>query len=128
MAMRRRRGKSESLPVVSLTPLIDTILVLLIVFMVTHSGTPKSAPAQRDIETTKETPRLVHLMIDQNCAVYLNGERTALEDVKEQLTKLLSEVPSKTVVIESDVLVADTLLLDITKTVRSIEGAHCVIK
>lgn len=78
---------------INVTPLIDVLLVLLIIFMVITPLTPKGVPAAIPAEprdqpapSIDETP--VVLMLAANGAIRINQELTRREDLAERLRKI----------------------------------------
>ncbi len=91
---------------INVTPLVDIVLVLLIIFMVTASlivnraipgvDTPKAASGEQ-VRTT------LSLTIDQSRAIFVNGERmTDPKLTQEALRRALAENPEVQAVITAD--------------------------
>ena len=83
--MRKRRFRQFALPEISLTPLIDTALTLLVIFIVTapmvHNGIKIDLPDGKSRETAGEQDLVVSINKDGN--LFFNSypvERTSLVD------------------------------------------------
>jgi biopolymer transport protein ExbD len=94
------RPKRPDDPEINLTPLIDTVLMLLIFFMVSTTFKDnvrmevKLPQAQGDPAKT-ETPRLLEVIVDREGRFYVNNEQVVDKDVdtlKRALTGALSAV------------------------------------
>jgi biopolymer transport protein ExbD len=81
MRSRRFRFRRSETPEVSLTPLIDTALTLLIIFMVTtpilHHGIKVELP-KGSIKEAGKDPQEMIVSIDEKGTVYFNNEQVAL--------------------------------------------------
>ena len=98
---RRRRGRSRTRPMaeINVTPFVDVMLVLLIIFMVTaplltvgvEVNLPETAAAPVNVET-----KPLELTITKDGKVYLGGETSALEIPLAELTPKLRAVTDAT--------------------------------
>jgi biopolymer transport protein ExbD len=80
---RRRGGSGGTLSEINVTPFVDVVLVLLIIFMLTahvmEFGIEVDVPATRYVQnTTKEMPLLT---IDKTGESTLNGARVNIHDI-----------------------------------------------
>ena len=99
---RNKLRKTMSIPEVSLTPLIDTALTLLIIFMVTTPmmqsvikvELPK-AKAQASQDMNNES---LMVALDGKGDIYLNKKKMTLEGLVEYLQKSLARVPKNNIV------------------------------
>jgi biopolymer transport protein ExbD len=100
---RATRHKSADLPVITLTPLIDTVLVLLIVFMVTTPTKirlPTPLPPQKPIvEKNKddEKYKAVIVAIDESGALFVDGQQVQEKKLAEKLAQSFEKSPLKAV-------------------------------
>lgn len=98
MARRRRGNRAQPHLEISLTPLIDTVLTLLIIFMVTtpiiHNSIKIDLPRGAAKEGGAESHDLV-VLIDKEESIFLNNEKVGLEDLPERLKKQLAAMPRK---------------------------------
>jgi biopolymer transport protein TolR len=90
----RRRGRSKrraAMAEINVTPLVDVMLVLLIIFMVTAplltSGVPIELPDSRANPLDQE-PDQVTISIDRQGEVFINDERVPNGGLAERLAAL----------------------------------------
>ena len=92
MKFRRRRRQAASIPELSLTPMIDTALTLLIIFMVTtpiiHNAIKVNLPQGQSKEGGKDGHEIV-VTIDGKGSLFLNNKPIALEQLGTEI-KLLA--------------------------------------
>ena len=90
---RRRRGRGGRAPMaeINVTPLVDVMLVLLIIFMVTApllvAGVPVDLPDSRATALSQE-PNQVTLSIDARGQVFLDEEQVAPGELPERIDGL----------------------------------------
>ena len=87
---RRRRGRAP-MAEINVTPLVDVMLVLLIIFMVTApllvAGVPVELPESRATALSQE-PNPVTLSIDARGTVFLDDEAVAPGQLPERIDAL----------------------------------------
>lgn len=88
MAFTTARGRTQtSLEGINITPLVDVVLVLLLIFMVTapvlQSGVEVAVPQTRTVNQLTEQHRVVTLDKDQN--VFLDDKPVNVHDLTELL-------------------------------------------
>ena len=87
---RRRRGRGRAAPLsdMNVTPLVDVMLVLLIIFMVTApmltAGVPIDLPDSR-AEALKEEPKAITISMDELGRVFLDNEELAPGELTDRL-------------------------------------------
>lgn len=90
---QQRKRLRTSIPEVSLTPLIDTALTLLIIFMVTtpmlHNALKIELPKGASQEAGKEPEQLV-VSIDTNGTISFNNQQVSLETLGETIKTYLT--------------------------------------
>ena len=98
---RRRRGRGSGrapMAEINVTPLVDVMLVLLIIFMVTAplltSAIPIELPDSRAAAMEQE-PEQITVSIDAAGAVFLDDEPVALEALSDRLAGLPRDVSGK---------------------------------
>ncbi len=88
---------------INVTPLVDVMLVLLVIFMVTapmlSQGLPVNLPEAPAQSLVSQKPLVVSINRDQ--AVYLDDRRVALEDLGPALAQASPE-PPREVLLKSD--------------------------
>jgi biopolymer transport protein ExbD/biopolymer transport protein TolR len=96
MAFNTRSGRTRTaLAEINVTPLVDVMLVLLVIFMITapilQTGIQVNLPKTREAQAKEATPDALILSVDKEGSIYLSGktERQAIN--VNDLTKLLNE-------------------------------------
>jgi biopolymer transport protein TolR len=91
-----RNGRTQTaLAEINVTPLVDVMLVLLVIFMITapilQTGIQVNLPKTRQAKANEATPEALILSVDKEGSVYLSGktERQAINVA--DLSKLLNE-------------------------------------
>lgn len=88
---RRGRGGRAPMAEINVTPLVDVMLVLLIIFMVTApllvAGVPVDLPDSK-AKALKEEDKQVTVSIDANGAVFLDDAELAPGELGERLAAL----------------------------------------
>jgi biopolymer transport protein TolR len=101
----RRRGGREPLGQINITPLVDVILVLLIIFMVTASlgqqGITVHLP-QAKASPLKVADDRITVSIDAGLKIYINTTQVERRDLTARLTALVGSRQDKTVFLKSD--------------------------
>lgn len=91
---RRRKSLSPSLEI-SLTPLIDTALTLLVIFMITtpmlHNSIKIDLPKGAAQEAGKEQQEIV-ISIDKQEKIYCNNKPVTLETIGQEIKQCLSTI------------------------------------
>src|SRR5262245_12546791 len=102
----RREGPK---PEMNVTPLVDIVLVLLIIFMVV---TP--ALAQGETVALREVLKIdkvakdvdpIKLIVSANGSLLLNGKKVPREELEERLRKLHAQDPNRNLLLNTDVKV-----------------------
>ena len=102
-----KRHNRGSLAEINITPMVDVMLVLLIIFMVTapmlQQGLAVNLP-QASTPAIKRTNKDVVLSIKQDGKVYVgdDDEAVAMESLQDHIKQLLELSPEKAVYIKAD--------------------------
>lgn len=106
-ARRGRRGRYRPLAEINVTPFVDVMLVLLIVFMV--AAPLLTAGVAVDLPKAKANPlpqdnAPLEISVDQNGAIYLAGNDTAVElaELSARLEAIAKENPEARVYVRGD--------------------------
>ncbi len=121
--MEIRRGPDrEPLSNINITPLVDVMLVLLIIFMVTasigqqgitvHLPQAKAAP----LETSEQT---IIISIDANRTTYINSTPVAASQLAERLSAIYRQRSDKTAYLKSDKTVSYGDFIQIVSLIKS---------
>lgn len=85
----RRRVSSGSLSEINVTPFVDVVLVLLVIFMLTahvmEFGLEVNVPKVRAVKDTAQ--ELPVVSIPKSGDIYLNGKVIRLADLKQEITQ-----------------------------------------
>jgi len=111
MAFTNRNGRTQTaLAEINVTPLVDVMLVLLIIFMVTapilQTGIQVNLPKTREARTDEATPQALILSVDREASVYLSGKEerspVRLHDLPELLNRRLAGSADRRVYLRGD--------------------------
>ena len=103
MAFTSSKGRTQtSLEGINITPLVDVVLVLLLIFMVTapvlQSGVQVAVPQTRTVNQLTEQHRVVTVDKEQN--VFLDDKPVNIHDLPDLLSR--GEATEKTVYVRAD--------------------------
>ena len=121
-------NNSSAMADINVTPLVDVMLVLLIIFMVTSSAMVESGPQvnlPEAADTTSES-RGVVVTVDGQAAIYVDGTAVERESLQETLRLAVASSEAKRVVLEGDrdiVLGEVVFILDEAKRAGATEVA-----
>jgi biopolymer transport protein ExbD len=131
--MRRNRRMYQATPNVSLTPLIDTALTLLVVFMVAapvaHYSVQVDLPQgqTQDTSAAKQEPKEIIITIDRDGNLYLAHDKLKRAELISALKKLFHKSQkSPTLYLRVDRRSEAGLAIEMLTELRSIEGVECV--
>lgn len=114
---RERRMLSE----INVTPLVDVILVLLIIFMVTtpmlQRGTDVQLPAAR-VSEVKEEERIT-LTVTRDNRIFINNEQVSRENLEAKLKAMTGSGRERVVYFRGDARVSYGLVIDVMDAIKS---------
>jgi biopolymer transport protein ExbD len=99
-------GEDQYAPLaeINVTPMVDVMLVLLVIFMVTAPlltvGVPLDLPKSR--ATLTEPKKSVIISLNRNAEVFIGDERVDAAELEPRLAALAAEDPTRIVYIRSD--------------------------
>jgi biopolymer transport protein TolR len=100
---------------INVTPMVDVMLVLLVIFMVTAPlmtvGVPLDLPKSTTAELT-EPKRPVVLSLDRRGDTFIGDERIDPGDLKDRLARLAAEDPERIVYVRGDRTISYARLMD----------------
>lgn len=96
MAFTTRRGRTQTaLAEINVTPLVDVMLVLLVIFMVTapilQTGIQVNLPKTREARADEATPQALIITVDKEGSIYLSGQNEREAINVNDLPKLLEQ-------------------------------------
>jgi biopolymer transport protein TolR len=105
MAFTTGDGRTQSsLAEINITPLVDVVLVLLIIFMITapvlQSGIDVSVPKTRTVKEITEE-RLV-ITIDKQQKVFLGNDPININSIGQELKKKIRDPRNQSIFVRSD--------------------------
>jgi len=124
---RRRSRTIAAKSQINITPLIDVLLVLIVIFMVIAPSTPKGldtrvpqpAPAQAPQEPRMPDRNLI-LSLDQNGVIRLNQEMLDLLSLAPRLQEIFSTRADRTIFVQAD---DEVLFNDVAQIIDTARGA-----
>ena len=106
MGIKINDHDDENTVIINMTPLIDIMLVLLIIFMMTSSITLESGLDIDIPKTTSHTSakenKAVIISLDKNGQIFIQGKKINFELIKEEISKSLETENSELVIFEGD--------------------------
>lgn len=91
---------------INVTPLVDVVLVLLIIFMVVtpmlSSGVDVELPGAKTSEERNDNGQYLVVSIRDDEAVFVDSERSSKEDLIEDLNKEFADNGSRSLLIKGD--------------------------
>jgi len=118
----RSRGRDSLIAGINITPFTDVVLVLLVIFMI---ATPLLIRSEIKVNLPRTATadaagqRSLIITIDPAGALYVDGARTALADLKKTLTAALGQRTDSPVIIMGDRDVRYDLVVQVLEIARS---------
>lgn len=91
--LERSKG-SEPMSEINVTPMVDVMLVLLVIFILTAplmASSIKLDLPKTDAATASETPKFVALVVDKTGQIFLNDKPIALDALKTSLSQTAAQ-------------------------------------
>ena len=122
MAFTNKAGRTEtSLSDINITPFVDVVLVLLILFMVTapvlQSGIEVNVPKTRTVKQISDE-RLV-ISITKGQEVYLNNDHVKLDELRDLLHQKIRDPRGQALYVRADKDVAFGAFATVMSTVQA---------
>jgi biopolymer transport protein ExbD len=105
MAMNNNKNQDEILSEINMTPLIDIMLVLLIIFMVTSSAALQSGLDVQVPEVsavTDKQPQVLIVSLAKDGKIAVAGQVVSPEELAMAIRTELEKLPVKAVILEGD--------------------------
>ena len=122
MAFEGGRSSGSSMSQINVTPLVDVMLVLLVIFMVTAPIIQQGVSV--DLPTVEAGPLAedsipVVISVTRDGEVYLNDQVLSPDDLKRELDGVATDRPDDTVLVRADEQVPYGEVLAVMAAVRS---------
>ncbi len=119
--MRRRNNDKRSMAEINVTPLVDVMLVLLIIFMVTapmlSMGIDVNLPRVKSKSIDIAEEKLV-LTINENREIFLNKTRLPLPEIQEKLSAIFAERVDREIFLRADKNVSYGFVVEVMSEIR----------
>lgn len=123
--MRKRRRSASTIPEITLTPLIDTALTLLVIFMVTspliNNGIKIDLP-KGSMQETKGLQEDLVVHIDKQLQVFINGNQVKRDQLITQVKNKIGSQRNKTVFVKGDGKVEYQEIIAIVEEIKTVGG------
>jgi biopolymer transport protein ExbD len=128
MNFNRKRSKKLFLPEVSLTPLIDTALTLLIIFMITtpmlQDSIKVSLPETKNQKGgSMQQVEQVIITVDKGGKLFMNDKQVAILDLPNLVKEKIKQAKNDVVIVKGD---RGVVYNDIVKVVDAVQGVEGV--
>lgn len=127
--LKRRRRSVPSMPEISLTPLIDTALTLLIIFMITapmmHNAIKVDLPSGKAKEDANVQQDLI-VYVDSKGTLFFNGVPYNENILIAQLKQAVGKAESKVVYVKGDRAVNYGTVLELVDKIKVVGGIKYV--
>jgi biopolymer transport protein TolR len=112
----------QPLAEINVTPMVDVMLVLLVIFMVTAPlltvGVPLDLPKTSAAEVTQPKEPIV-LSLDREGGTFIGNDRVDPGDLKDRLLRLAADDPARIVYVRGDRTILYAQLMDALGLVSS---------
>ena len=123
MAMGGQRDNRSTISDINVTPLVDVMLVLLVIFMVTapmmQQGVQVNLPKANTKAMTQEEETVI-VTVDGNGRIFINKDAVSAADLRSRLTDMFAAREKKEIFLKAD---ADVPYGDVVKAMADIKGA-----
>lgn len=121
LSTRRRHSEKKSMAEINVTPLVDVMLVLLIIFMVTapmlSMGIDVNLPRVKSKSIDIAEEKLV-LSINENKEIFLNKTRIPLQDLNPKLVVIFVDRVDREIFLRADKNVPYGFVVEVMSEIR----------
>ncbi len=118
---RRRQSEKRSMADINVTPLVDVMLVLLIIFMVTapmlSMGIDVNLPRVKSKSIDLAEEKLI-LSINENKEIYLNKTRMPFQDLNAKLTAIFDKRVDREIFLRADKNIPYGFVVEVMSEIR----------
>ena len=129
-SMRYRRRKPAALVDISMTPLIDTALTLLVIFMITtpmiQNAIRVNLPRGQAQEGSADRQELV-VYIDKDGSLFFNGIKMEDKKLIDTIKARVGEQKDKMIFVKADQVVSYGRVLELVDKIKVIGGISHVV-
>ena len=124
--MAERRGKMSAINEINVTPMVDVMLVMLIIFMVITPMLSKGVSvdmvrARNPIAMDEaDAEDALVIAITRDGQTFLGREKMELRDLAQQISDVISNRIDKTVYIKSDGRAKYEVVVEVVNTIRTV--------
>lgn len=119
--IRRRNQDRRSMAEINVTPLVDVMLVLLIIFMVTapmlSMGIDVNLPRVKSKSIDIAEEKMV-LTINENKEIFLNKTRLPLSDLQAKLSAIYAERVDREIFLRADKNISYGFVVEVMSEIR----------
>jgi biopolymer transport protein TolR len=123
MAMGGRNDNRGIMAEINVTPLVDVMLVLLVIFMVTapmmQQGVQVNLP-KADTKAMTQAEETVVVAVDKNGKIFINKDEVPAADLRSRLTDMFATREKKEIFLKAD---AGVPYGEVVKAMADIKGA-----
>lgn len=127
---RRLRRQKNMLQDLSMTPLIDTALTLLIIFMIAtpvlQNAIKVTLPRGNAQEDTTNQQNELIVFIDKNGDFYINKTKISKENLIAQIKKTIGDDHEKTVYVKADTAISYGTVVELVDDIKTVGGIKYV--
>ena len=118
---RRRNSENKSMADINVTPLVDVMLVLLIIFMVMapmlSMGIDVNLPRVKSKTVDLAEEKLI-LSINENKEIFLNKTRMSLQDLNTKLAAIFEQRVDREIFLRADKNVSYGFVVEVMSEIR----------
>lgn len=123
MGMGGQRGNRSTMADINVTPLVDVMLVLLVIFMVTapmmQQGVQVNLP-KANTKAMTQAEETVIVTVDRSGRIFINKDEVSAADLRSKLTDMFAGREKKEIFLKAD---AGVPYGDVVKAMADIKGA-----